>query len=1268
MTDAERDALLDDLEAGLREDVTAALALTAKDFADAVDSATELTAAAFSVSRIGDMWRRRVSGIMTSLRRIAGRGAAATADDLGDIPPAPADLDAGLEFYLSENRQLLNGVGERLSAQARASLSEGVNNGESLDELKARITAVFAESGTQLGESRANRIAATEATRAFNAGVLAAAEALTGEERPLVKQWVTRHDEKVRQAHRDADGQLQLLADPFNVGGAEMLYPGDPTAPADLTVNCRCSLKVQAATPAADAVASAEFEATVEELRSKMPAKLKRYWLAGPGAAKIGWGTPGSFKRCVRELHKYFPEDTEGLCANLYHEATGQWPGRKKSASSEAHTGAMVALMPASDDADFMALADGEEASQLHVTLAYLGDAADWDTDAMAVAHGVAARLAAIHDPVAGRAFGVAQWNPDSDEPCWVWNIGNNDQEAGSTLDGLHGDLMSEFERLGQPLPVQYTPWSPHIAGVYSGDNQHERMVTRTGPITFDRIRVAFAGEYTDYPFSEFETTSGTDGTDDAMADEMPQVLTWSTPDDTALAFENQQTGDGRVFAPGALYWDETMPLPLQYAEEMLSGHEGAQLAGAILGVGRDGDRIAGHGVLYTGLDAGEEAAMLLAQGAPLGVSVDLDDVDIEMVSTNPDAAVPVEGDVPEPYRVRLMTASLLPHADGGFTLTGMTAAEMAAGGSGMMIESSSVTFTVSADGLIPGDLFEIQTDLGAAAGDPDNSGGIVIDKQSCGEYLMRITRGRLRGATLVTIPAYANARIVLDDPSALSAYVMPGDVSAAGWSGKTTSTATSDYDKVLRHVRSSKVPVGAARVGQFLKIPVMAVQRILSKAASRGEVVRLTRGLYTDKTTSAKADHVMMDDHVASLTASATGAVDLPVAPRDTAWDGQAALDRVFTWADGDTDKIAKAFAYREDGADPALKGSYKLGYADVIGGELTIVPKGVSAAIGALNGARGGTDIPEDQVAAVRSRLEEVSAHVSEETGGEAMSSVVASAWTAMRDLPPMPASWFAEPTEAELPAGGPGVNYANGRIFGWVAQAGEQHAGFARKVTIDSIGRIDTSHFLRQRFTLDDGSVVKAGAYTMNAGHHRDGAECETASCQFDDSRTVAGIVTVGMNSRGMWFSGAAAPWLSEWDRQVFMATQPSYHMKKSGNGGWQLRAVLSVPVPGHSSPLLASAVVERSQMALTAAATMAEVDSAIKAETERQAVVQPLVDGIDYDRLADSIVAASARAEQRKADEEAELAALLAEAAELSASAATMGDETTEDEGA
>lgn len=68
---------------------------------------------------------------------------------------------------------------------------------------------------------------------------------------------------------------------------------------------------------------------------SNLPAQLKRYWLAGPGAAKIGWGSPGDFDRCRVAIQAEVSKDgaplsqrvIDGLCANLHHEATGAAPG-----------------------------------------------------------------------------------------------------------------------------------------------------------------------------------------------------------------------------------------------------------------------------------------------------------------------------------------------------------------------------------------------------------------------------------------------------------------------------------------------------------------------------------------------------------------------------------------------------------------------------------------------------------------------------------------------------------------------------------------------------------------------------------------------------------------------------------------------------------------------------------------------------------------------------------------------------------------------------
>lgn len=1245
MTDAELEALLERLETALATEVQQELNAVAREFARGIDSATELVAAAFSVSSIKKMWQRKVPRIMDSLRRITKRASKVVAEEQGVPAPSQAELDTQLGDYYDATEHLLNAVGDRMAAEAVQTLTEGVNAGESVPQLKRRMKAVFSKDGTQLGPVRSDRIAQTEATRAFNAGTQAAAEVITGPDRPLVKQWLTRRDERVRKSHKAANGQIQLLGDPFDVGGSPMQYPGDPSAPADQTVNCRCIMKTAAP---AERTASMDQGSDATDLASRMPPKLKAYWLTGPGAAKIKWGTPGDFDRCVRALRDKFPEDTEGLCANLHHDALGKWPGQEAEGTvteydtdASVYTGAMVALMPSEADAARLAAYTDEAQDQLHLTLMYLGEAADYSEDARARVMDAVSGVSDWLAPVTGKAFGVALWNPDGENPCWVWNVGDADPSAPYRLnDALLETRFALEDRHGHTpnMPDQHSPWMPHIAIKY-GDGSPGEYTDGCGPITFDRLRVGFGGEYTDFPLMGSYDTNDEPVT--GSTPDVPVTASWSTPAPTALAFENQQTGDGRVFAPGALYWDGNGPWPLM-ANENFDSHDDAALAGAITAYGRDGDRITGEGVLYLTQDAGAEAAQLLAQGAPIGVSVDLDDVDIEMV----DATGGTAGE----YRARMVRASFLPTGDGGYLFTGETAPVMTASGINIVTESEHVTFMIGSDGRIPAAAFRIT----AAAGDPSPD-GVVVDEMHTGDYLMRITRARVRGATLVTIPAYADARIVLDDPTLFASGA--GATTNIQWYDKQAPASASDYDRVLRHVRRSKAPVGPARVAQYLNIPITAVQRLLSRAASRGEVVRLTRGLYTDATSSARADHVMDSDRLADgpgLTASATGSVDLPVADRGAPWDGQAAMDRVFQWADGDPSKIAQAFAYRNDNADPLTKAAYKLGYADVQGGKLVIIPRGVFAAQAALDGARGGVDIPADQVSAVRNKLSAVRAHVDEVTGTQGMDEMQASAWAAMADLPPMPAEWFHEPTAEELPPGGPGVNYVGGRIFGWVAQANEPHAGYAKRIVINDLGRIDTTHFLRQRFTLDDGSFVKAGAFTMNAGHHRDGAECETAVCQFDDTRTVAGIVTVGMNERGMWFSGAAAPWMSEWDRSVFMATQPSYHMKQGNNGQWQLRAVLAVPVPGHSSPLLASAVVERSQLALTAAATMAEIETAVAAAGYNStAEVQPMAEvaSIDYDRLADSLVAAMGRAEQRKLDEAAELAALLAEAGSM-----------------
>lgn len=59
--------------------------------------------------------------------------------------------------------------------------------------------------------------------------------------------------------------------------------------------------------------------------------KLRRYWVHGEGAAKIQWGTPGDWKRCVAELSKYMGTRAKGYCNLRHHDALGVYPGQEKT-------------------------------------------------------------------------------------------------------------------------------------------------------------------------------------------------------------------------------------------------------------------------------------------------------------------------------------------------------------------------------------------------------------------------------------------------------------------------------------------------------------------------------------------------------------------------------------------------------------------------------------------------------------------------------------------------------------------------------------------------------------------------------------------------------------------------------------------------------------------------------------------------------------------------------------------------------------------------
>lgn len=56
-----------------------------------------------------------------------------------------------------------------------------------------------------------------------------------------MREWVAILDERTRDWHAEADGQRVAIGEPFNVGGEDLMEPGDPAGSPENIINCRCS-------------------------------------------------------------------------------------------------------------------------------------------------------------------------------------------------------------------------------------------------------------------------------------------------------------------------------------------------------------------------------------------------------------------------------------------------------------------------------------------------------------------------------------------------------------------------------------------------------------------------------------------------------------------------------------------------------------------------------------------------------------------------------------------------------------------------------------------------------------------------------------------------------------------------------------------------------------------------------------------------------------------------------------------------------------------
>lgn len=117
-----------------------------------------------------------------------------------------------------------------------------IRSKKGIDDLIDRIRKV-----TGMSYAQARTVARTERTRvqgqARYEAIKELNKTLVGKRR-YRKEWVARADEKTRDTHAELSGTV-MLANAYFVtsSGARLMYPGDPNAPAEEVINCRCYIR-----------------------------------------------------------------------------------------------------------------------------------------------------------------------------------------------------------------------------------------------------------------------------------------------------------------------------------------------------------------------------------------------------------------------------------------------------------------------------------------------------------------------------------------------------------------------------------------------------------------------------------------------------------------------------------------------------------------------------------------------------------------------------------------------------------------------------------------------------------------------------------------------------------------------------------------------------------------------------------------------------------------------------------------------------------------
>ncbi len=139
--------------------------------------------------------------------------------------------------FIQDRANLLANVPDEVHTEIMQRIEDGLQRGESRKWLMGEISTAFDE----IGRSRAETIANTETAAAFNYS----RDKAMREAGVTHKKWLHSMSPLIKEprpTHLEADGQVQPIDEPFDVGGVQFMRPADDSlgaGPEDI-INCHC--------------------------------------------------------------------------------------------------------------------------------------------------------------------------------------------------------------------------------------------------------------------------------------------------------------------------------------------------------------------------------------------------------------------------------------------------------------------------------------------------------------------------------------------------------------------------------------------------------------------------------------------------------------------------------------------------------------------------------------------------------------------------------------------------------------------------------------------------------------------------------------------------------------------------------------------------------------------------------------------------------------------------------------------------------------------